>query len=182
LVYYPGDASAAFLPAYPSAIHAVAAVVGGDALLAACLVSWASLAGALVALHALFREELGEDDSLLALVLLVAFPTAFFFHAAYTESFVAAIGGLLLAFAAVRRLRASHAVFALAGVVLPLMTPSRLQPLQSMPRFLVVLFPLFAVLALLLRGRPVLTACTVAAFAVLQGFFAARFALWFWVA
>lgn len=36
----------------------------------------------------------------------------------------------------------------------------RLQPLQSMPRFLVVLFPLFAVLALLLRGRPVLTACT----------------------
>jgi hypothetical protein len=348
--YYPGDASAAFLPAYPSAIHVVAAVVGGDALLAACLVSWGSLAGALVALHALFREQLGEDDSLLALVLLVAFPTAFFFHAAYTESFfllctavaflaaqrgnfavaavaalvatltrwtgfvlapalvaeawaqaavredgrgvssvrvvdllsssgtraltkirplhgiaalvpvlalpivlqildraigdpwgfnraqrlwerritppwtglidgarvllpghppyleplsggfprlsdypggfleahaynfVAAIAGLALAFVAVRRLRASHAVFALAGVILPLMTPSRLQPLQSMPRFLVVLFPLFAVLALLLRGRPVLTACTVAVFAVLQGFFAARFALWFWVA
>jgi hypothetical protein len=325
-------------------------VVGGDALLAACLVSWASLAGALAALYLLFREELGEQDALIALVLLVTFPTAFFFHAAYTESFfllctsvaflaaqrgnfavagvaaliatltrwtgfvlapalvaeawaqasaresghpvsavrlgdlltglggralgkirplaglgallpilalpivlrvldgaindpwgfnraqrlwerritppwtglidgvrvllpghppyleplsggfprlpdypggfldahaynlVAAGGGLLLAFAAIRRLRASHAVFALGGVILPLMTPSRLQPLQSMPRFLLVLFPLFAVLAILLRGRPVLTACTIAAFATLGGFFTARFALWFWVA
>ena len=73
-------------------------------------------------------------------------------------------------------------MLALAGVVLPLMTPSRLQPLQSMPRFLVVIFPLFAVLAVLLRGRPLLTACTIAAFAALQGFFIARFALWFWVA
>jgi hypothetical protein len=62
------------------------------------------------------------------------------------------------------------------------MTPSRLQPLQSMPRFLVVIFPLFAALALSLRGRPILTTLVVAAFACVQGFFAARFALWFWVA
>jgi hypothetical protein len=348
--YYPDDASAAFLPAYPTAIRAVAAIVGGDALLAACLVSWASLGGALVALHALLREEIGDEDSVTALVLLVSFPTAFFFHAAYTESFfllctsvaflaaqrgrfvvaggvalvatltrwtgfvlapallveawaqasarssgasmpavrlsdlltrasartlgrirvltllcallpiaalpivlrildaamgepwgfnraqrlwerritppwtglidgarvlwpghrpyleplsggfprlsdypggfleahaynfVAALSGLVLAGVAVRRLRASHATFALAGMILPLMTPSRLQPLQSMPRFLVVLFPLFAGLAIVLRGRRLLTVCTIAAFATLQGFFTARFALWFWVA
>jgi hypothetical protein len=34
----------------------------------------------------------------------------------------------------------------------------------------------------LLRGRPLLLACTIAAGACIQGFFAARFALWYWVA
>jgi len=347
--YYADDASAAFLPAYPSVIHIVSFLTFGDALLAGCLVSWASFAGALVLLAAIFRDELG-DEYAVALLLVVAFPTAFFFHAVYTESFfllctlaaffaarrghfviagaaalvatltrwtgfvlapvllveawamahatnasvperdvrlgdlvhgsgleslrrarparllaslaplaalpivnsvlesaisdpwgfdraqhlwerrlappwtgliegvtvllpghepyldplpggfprlpeylggflqahaynlLAAISGLVLAGLAVKRLRASSAAYALAGMVLPLMTPSRLQPLQSMPRFLVVLFPLFAVLAILLRGKPLLTACTVAAFAMIQGFFAARFALWFWVA
>jgi hypothetical protein len=51
-----------------------------------------------------------------------------------------------------------------------------------MPRFLVVIFPLFLALATLLRGRPLLLSFTVATFACVQGFFAARFALWFWVA
>jgi hypothetical protein len=111
---------------------------------------------------------------------LAEYPGGFLEANAY--NFAAALGGLMLAFVAVRRLRASHATFALAGIVLPLMTPSRLQPLQSMPRFFVVLFPLFSVLAIMLRGRRLLTVCTIAAFATLQGFFTTRFALWFWVA
>jgi hypothetical protein len=348
--YYAGDASPAFLPAYPLAIRGLAVLTGGDLLVAACLVSWASLALALVVLHRLFLEELGEETAANALVLLVTFPTAFYFHAAYTESFfllcsslslllarrgrfalaamaallasltrwtgfalvpallveawtqsaaatgalgdetptlerlwnatatrvvtsvsrsavalslfplvalplvlqflqttvgdpwafsraqrlwerrltppwtgliegirvvlpghppylsplpggfprladypggfltahgynlAAALLGLTLATVAAYRLRASLAVLALVEVILPLMTPSRLQPLQSMPRFLVVAFPLFAALSVLLRGRPTLSAAVVGAFACLQGFFAARFALWFWVA
>jgi hypothetical protein len=344
--YYPEDASPAFLPAYPTAIRALGWLLGGDHLAAACLVSWASLAVALFVLERDLTDEIGDEASSTALVLLVTFPTAFYFHAAYTESFflmcaavsmhaarrgrfwiagvaalaasltrwtgfalvpallaeawvqalpvaaapvtlealaapegtgalrrisvraaawtllplaalpivnrflestvgdpwafsraqrlwerrltppwtglvdgirvllpghppymkplaggfprladypggfltahaynlVAALGGIALAVVAARRLRASYGALAVACVVLPLMTPSRLQPLQSMPRFLVVIFPLFAALALLLRGKPLLTTLVVAAFACVQGFFAARFALWFWVA
>jgi hypothetical protein len=344
--YLPDDASAAFLPLYPSLVKTVAPVFQGDVLIAGCVVSWACLAAALVLLLGLLREEIGDDDAKVALVLLVAFPTALFFHAAYTESvfllltvasfvaarrglfalagcaallatltrwtgfamvpallveawaqaaarggdaapsvrsllsrdglrslrgvrptamafallpaaalpivlrvldraigdpwgftraqrlwerrvappwvglvdgvrvlfrdppylepleggfprlphypggfleahaynLLAAVAALSLAFVATRRLKPSSAALALASVVIPLMTPSRLQPLQSMPRFFVVIFPLFAVLAVLLRGRPLLTACLIAAFAAVQGFFAARFALWFWVA
>lgn len=344
--YSPGDASAAFLPLYPTLVRTLAPIFHGDALVAACVASWACLAAALWLLHGLLRDELGDEDARVALVLLVAFPTAFFFHAAYTESLfllltvaafvaarrrlfalagcaallatltrwtgfamipallaeawaeaaardggaaptlrsllapsglralrrvrpaavvfsllpvaalpvvlrvldraiadpwgftraqrlwerrltppwvglvdgvrvlfrsppylepleggfprlpdypggfleahaynlLAAVAGLVLALVAIRKLKPSSGVLALASVVIPLMTPSRLQPLQSMPRFFVVIFPLFAALAVLLRGRPLLTACLIAAFATVQGFFAARFALWFWVA
>jgi hypothetical protein len=347
LGYYKYDASTAFLPAYPWLIRTAAWLFGGDTLAAACVVSWAAFAAALPVLFALLRDELGEETATLALVLLVTFPTAFYFHAAYTESLfllctvvalraarrghffvaglaalaaslsrwtgfvlapallveawtqavermdgkapdvralcskhgltafrkldpsavsvvalpalafpivqrvlahavgdpwafsraqrfwerrlappwvglidgirvlvpghppylepldggfprlsdypggfleahaynlLAALGGLALSFVALKRLRPSFGIFALAGVVLPLMTPSRLQPLQSMPRFLVVLFPLFAALALLVRGRPLWTASAIAIGAALQGFFVARFTLWFWVA
>jgi hypothetical protein len=348
LGYYPDDASTAFLPLYPSLISAFAPLFGGDTLVSGCVVSWLAFAAALSVLWPLLRDELGDEVALLSLVLLVTFPTAFYFHAVYTESvflllvavallaarrgwfiaagiaalgasltrwtgfviapallaeawtqavareqgapmvrlpelfspsgrralsklpltafigavlpglafpivqhvllkavgdpwafsraqrfwerrlmppwvglvdgirvllpghppyleplpggfprlpdypggfleahgynLVAALGGLALSVVALRRLRPSFGVLALAGVVLPLMTPSRLQPLQSMPRFLVVLFPLFAALALLIRGRPLVTAIAIAIGAALQGFFIARFTLWFWVA
>ncbi|HEX3594344.1 MAG TPA: mannosyltransferase family protein [Polyangiaceae bacterium] len=348
LGYYKEDASTAFLPAYPWLIRAFAPVFGGDTLVAGCMVSWAAFAAALALLWDLLEKELGDELALASLILLVTFPTAFFFHAVYTESLfflfvvlalwaarrgrflvagcaalaasltrwtgfvilpallveawtqtlakeggiedvplrsllrrealgalsrigpaalagtllpalafpivqdvfegavgdpwafsraqrfwerrlmppwvglidgmrvllpghppyleplpggfprlpdypggfleahaynlVAALGGLALSVVALRRLRPSFGVLALAGVILPLMTPSRLQPLQSMPRFLVVLFPLFAALALLVRGRPLLTATAIAIGAGLQGFFVARFTLWFWVA
>jgi hypothetical protein len=104
------------------------------------------------------------------------------FLEAHAYNLAAALFGLWFAVVAIRRLSPSFGVLALAGVLIPLMTPSRLQPLQSMPRFVVVLFPVFAALALVLRNRPLLSACTIAAFAAIQGFFISRFALWFWVA
>lgn len=348
LGYYRYDASTAFLPVYPWLIRGLAPLFGGDMLVTGCVVSWGAFAAALWFLWDLLRAELGDELALSSLVLLVTFPTAFFFHAVYTESIfllfvavalwsarrgrfvtaglaglaasltrwtgfavvpalfvegftqvlardagateirlsamltrdslralsrvgakvvvstllpllafpivqdvlrkavgdpwafsraqrfwerrltppwvgiidgirvllpghlpyleplpggfprlpdypggfleahaynlVAALGGLALSVVAVRRLRPSLAVFALVGVVLPLMTPSRLQPLQSMPRFVVVLFPLFAALALLVQKRPLLGASVIAIGAALQGFFVARFTLWFWVA
>jgi len=348
LGYYRYDASTAFLPAYPWLVRWFSPLFGGDTLVAGCVVSWVAFAAALALLWDLLRAELGDEVALSSLVLMVTFPTAFFFHAVYTESvflllvvvalwcarrgqfvlagvaalaasltrwtgfalvpalfvealaqvvaweqggveaplcalfrrtswrtlarvpgsafasvllpllafpiaqavfekavgdpwafsraqrfwerrltppwvgiidgirvllpghppyleplpggfprlpdypggfleahaynLVAALGGLALSLVAVRRLRPSFAAFAVAGVILPLMTPSRLQPLQSMPRFLVVLFPLFAALALLVRRRPLLSASAIAIGAALQGFFVARFTLWFWVA
>lgn len=345
--YYRTDGSAAFLPAYPSMVRIMAPLFGGDHLVAACVASWLCFGAALWVLERLLRVDHDAELATSTLVLLVTFPTAMFFHAAYTESLflllsvialgaarrgswllagfaalgatltrwtgfglvpallveawsqtaaheqgrpvtlrelfsreglrsvrrvrigaafsslipglalpivllvlgraigepwaftraqrlwerrlappwvglidgtrvllpgrppyleplpggfprldhylggfleahaynlVAALGGLALSFVALRRLRPSYAVWAFGGVLLPLMTPSRLQPLQSMPRFLVVLFPLFLTLAYVLRGRPLLTTCTVATFAALQGFCIARFALWYWVA
>lgn len=345
--YYRSDGSAAFLPGYPWIVRTLSPLFSGDHLVSACLVSWVCFAAAVVLLERLLRVDHDAEHSTTTLVLLVTFPTAMFFHAAYSESLfllltvialgaarrgahavsglaalgatltrwtgfglipallveawhraatrdrggpvglrelcsrdglrhlprmgvgalvfallpalalpivmsvlrraigepwgfsraqrlwerrlappwtglvdgarvllpgrppyleplpggfprlehylggfleahaynlIAALAGLALSFVALRRVRPSYAVWALAGVVLPLMTPSRLQPLQSMPRFLVVLFPLFLALAHVLRGRPLLTTCTIAAFAALQGYFIGRFVLWYWVA
>jgi Gpi18-like mannosyltransferase len=84
--YYRDDASTAFLPLYPSLISGLAPLFGGDTLVAGCIVSWLSFAAALWVLWPLLRDELGEEVALLSLVLLVTFPTAFYFHAVYTES------------------------------------------------------------------------------------------------
>jgi len=342
---YAADGSAAFFPLYPGLIRAVAPLTGGDALAAALLISWLSLAGALVVLDRLLSAEFGRSVATTALLLLVSFPTAFYFHAAYTESLflllaagsflaarrrrwllagflgllagltrsagllfapvlaieawsqthangapggwralasraglaalarapgrsllgaaipllavpallvlfdrtlddplafssaqrlwerhpaapwsalydgirvllpggprllepiagapprldryvagflesnaynlAAALGGLALAGLALRRLPASFGAFALGGVLLPLFSPSRVLPLYSMPRFLLVLFPLFVALALPLEARPRLRSAVLIASAALQGLFTVRFALWYWVA
>src|SRR5262249_261474 len=109
LGYYEYDASTAFLPAYPWLIRTLAPLFGGDPLVSACIVSWTAFAAALAVLFRLFREELGEEDATLALVLLVTFPTAFYFHAAYTESVF-----LLCAVVAVYAARREH--FVIAGL------------------------------------------------------------------
>jgi hypothetical protein len=85
--YSPDDASAAFFPAYPLAIRAVAWLPGVGALGAALVVSNAAAFGALLMLHALTRREFGDPALARRTVLLVAlFPTGFFLLAPYTEA------------------------------------------------------------------------------------------------
>jgi Mannosyltransferase (PIG-V) len=84
--------------------------------------------------------------------------------------------------AALRRLPLVYFVYALAALALPLSYPVSSQPLMSLPRFLIVLFPLTmaggAWLAEHRRAvRPLLTGS-----AVLMAFFLAQFATWHWVA
>jgi hypothetical protein len=342
---YADDGSAAFFPFYPALIRIASPLTGGDALLAALLLSWIAFAGAMLVLSAMLLRDLGEETATTALLLIVTFPTAFFFHAAYTESLflllaagtflaarrrrwivsgllalgacltrsagfalvpallveawtqsrgagekvrwrdlstrtgvsallrtpgrslaaaaipllalpallllfdrtlgdpwafsaaqrlwerhttapwtalidgvrvivpggpklldplpggtarlshygggflesnvynlIAALGGIALAVLAVRRLPPSYAAFAVVGVLLPLLSPSRVLPLYSMPRFLLVLFPLFVALAIPLQKRPLLRAAVLSFSASLQGLLAVRFALWYWVA
>jgi hypothetical protein len=342
---YANDGSAAFFPLYPALVRVTAPLAGGNRLAAALLISWIAFAAALVVLGRLLAEDIGEPAATNALLLLAAFPTAFYFHAAYTESLflalaagaflasrhgrwltagtlalfaaltrstgfllvpalaveawararrpdgrsgwrdlfsreglsslvrapgrsfvaaaipllalpvllllfdrtlgdplafshaqrlwerhaaapwsaiidgvrvllpgaprlldplpggaprlahyaggflesnaynlAAALGGLALAGLAVRRLPPAYGVFAVCGVLLPLLNPSRVLPLYSIPRFLVVLFPMFAALALPLSTRPVLRGAVLVLAACIQGLFAARFALWYWVA
>jgi Mannosyltransferase (PIG-V) len=81
-----------------------------------------------------------------------------------------------------RRLPLAYGAYVLAALALPLSYPVAAQPLMSIPRFLLVLFPLFMWLGAWLepraRARPVLLGAS----ALLLAFFAGQFATWHWVA
>jgi hypothetical protein len=82
---------------------------------------------------------------------------------------VAVIGTLValpLAGYTVLRLRPAYSSYALVSLLIPLCSPARNNPVMSMPRFVIVLFPLFITLALLLR-RPRLYRAVLAISAVL---------------
>jgi hypothetical protein len=116
--------------------------------------------------------------------------TVFFTKAGGDPFRVAAVNLMLfasLAFAVTavvgvaRRLPAAYAVYVVAALALPLSYPVGPQPLMSLPRFCVVLFPLFMWLgaAVAERGQTVRTA---AAFALGLGLFTSQFASWWFVA
>ncbi|MCW3029388.1 MAG: hypothetical protein JWN81_2599 [Solirubrobacterales bacterium] len=81
-----------------------------------------------------------------------------------------------------RTLPLAYGAYVLAALALPLSYPVSSQPLMSLPRFLVVLFPLGMWLAAWLAARPRAQKPAVAVSALLMVFFAAQFATWHWVA
>ena len=102
----------------------------------------------------------------------------------------AAINLSLLAFLALflwltvvawRRFGAPYGLFCALSLALPLSTPSSEWPLQSLPRFGLVVFPFFLALAVI-GGRPRLHAVIVATSSVLLGVAVTQWALWQWVA
>ncbi|HEX3510740.1 MAG TPA: mannosyltransferase family protein [Solirubrobacteraceae bacterium] len=82
----------------------------------------------------------------------------------------------------VRRLPLAYGVYALAALALPLSYPVAPQPLMSIPRYLVVLFPLSIWLAAWLAEHPRLQRPLLAASVLAMLFFAGQFATWHWVA
>jgi hypothetical protein len=96
------DGSAAFFPLYPAAIRVVSFLLGGHPLAAALLVAWVSDLGALTVLAALTLEEFGGNVALArrTLVVVAAFPAAFFLLSPYSEPLF-----LLLSVAAFRSAR-----------------------------------------------------------------------------
>jgi Mannosyltransferase (PIG-V) len=80
-----------------------------------------------------------------------------------------------------RRLPVAYGAWCLAAVALPLSYPVIPQPLQSLPRYEMVLFPLFMWGAWWLRRRQLVTPA-IATLAVLLGLFTAEFATWRFVA
>jgi Mannosyltransferase (PIG-V) len=82
-----------------------------------------------------------------------------------------------------RLLPGAYGIYVLAALVLPLSYPVASQPLMSLPRFLVVLFPLNMWLAVRLAARPRALAHAVLIVSGLAlAFFAAEFSTWHWVA
>ncbi len=86
---------------------------------------------------------------------------------------------LMLAVLAIgwRRLRASYIAYMAVSILVPLSTSS----LMSMPRFALVLFPMFALFGLW-GGRPTINNIIVALSLPLLGLFTVLFADWYWVA
>jgi hypothetical protein len=82
---------------------------------------------------------------------------------------------------ALRRLPIAYGAYAIVALAFPLSYPVTPQPLASLPRYEVVVFPLFMWAAWWLQRRR-LTTPAIAALAVLLGLFTAEFATWRFVA
>jgi hypothetical protein len=98
---------------------------------------------------------------------------------------------LLLAFLAagaialvgvLRLLPFAYGAYVLAALALPLSYPVASQPLMSLPRFLLVLFPLNIWLAARLLDRPRTARALLLASGAALAFFSAAFSTWHWVA
>lgn len=82
-----------------------------------------------------------------------------------------------------RLLPIAYGAYVLAALALPLSYPVAPQPLMSLPRFLLVLFPLNMWLAVRLGERPkALTWAVLAGSGLAMVFFAGEFSTWHWVA
>ena len=85
-----------------------------------------------------------------------------------------------LAVVGLKLLPVYQTLWVLPGLLIPLLQPSEVHALMSMPRFVLVLFPLFIVLGTVLQPRWLripLVAVSVFLLVVLT----TQFALWYWV-
>ena len=89
---------------------------------------------------------------------------------------------LALTVVAWRRFGAPYGLFAAVSLAIPLAYPSSRWPLLSLPRFGLVVFPLFLALATVTAGRPRLHNAVVACSALFLGVAVVQWALWQWVA
>jgi hypothetical protein len=92
------------------------------------------------------------------------------------------IGAVPAVIGVLRMLPLAYGAYVIAALALPLSYPVAPQPLMSLPRFLVVLFPLSIWLAAWLVAHPRAQRPALAVSALLMAFFVAEFATWHWVA
>lgn len=81
-----------------------------------------------------------------------------------------------------RMLPLAYGVYVIAALAMPLSYPVASQPLMSLPRFLVVLFPLSIWLAVWLAEHPRVRTPALVGSAALMVLFVGQFATWHWVA
>lgn len=99
-----------------------------------------------------------------------------------TEGLVALVLFVGLTVVAWRRFGAPYGLFAALSLALPLSYPSSRWPLLSLPRFGLVIFPLFLAVAALAAERPRVHTAIVACSALFLGVAVVQWALWQWVA
>jgi hypothetical protein len=96
--------------------------------------------------------------------------------------FVFLVAGAVALVGVLRLLPFAYGAYLLGALALPLSYPVASQPLMSLPRFLLVLFPLNIWLAVRLVSRPRLTRTVLVISALGLAFFSAEFSTWHWVA
>ena len=96
------------------------------------------------------------------------------------EALIALALLVVLTVVAWRRFGAPFGLFAAVSIAIPLSLPSDRWPLLSMPRFGLVIFPVFLALAVL-GGRPRVHTAIVAVSSLFLGIAVAQWALWQWV-
>jgi hypothetical protein len=92
------------------------------------------------------------------------------------------VAGACAVVGVLRLLPLAYGAYLLGALALPLSYPVASQPLMSLPRFLLVLFPMNIWLAARLVSRPRLARLVLWTSALLLAFFAAEFSTWHWVA
>jgi hypothetical protein len=92
------------------------------------------------------------------------------------------VAALVPLVSALRRLPLAYGAYAVAGLLLALSYPVAPQPLTSLPRYLLVLFPLQMAVGLWLARRPRLRLPVLATSAGTLATFAGLFATWHWIA
>jgi hypothetical protein len=120
-----GQQNLGFFPAFPILMRAGTVLSGldstdpADVAWAGTVVSLIAFFAALLYLHCLARDDIGEDRATTALALLAAYPFAVFFSAAYTESVF--LLGVVGAFYHLRRQQPGRAAVwgVLAGLARP---------------------------------------------------------------
>lgn len=85
-----------------------------------------------------------------------------------------------LALIGLRVLPLYYSAWVFPGLLIPLLQPSEVHALMSMPRFVLVLFPLFVVLAMLLRPGWIRIPAIIVSVTLLV-VLTTQFALWYWV-
>jgi len=129
---YQADYGIVFPPFYPVLIRLVATFCAGNYVLAALIVSNTACAIALILLYRLVIREFGDHQlAQRTLILLVAFPTAFFMLSGYAEPLFLALtlgawlatldrrwllAGVLAALAALTRIQGAVLMFPLAWI------------------------------------------------------------------
>ena len=86
----------------------------------------------------------------------------------------------LLILIGLKKLPLFYSAWTIPPMIVPLFAPSSVFPLMSMPRFALTLFPIFVMLAILLRPRA-LALPAAALSTVLLILLTMQFANWYWV-
>jgi hypothetical protein len=92
------------------------------------------------------------------------------------------LAGIVATIGVLRTLPFAYGAYVIAALALPLSYPVTTQPLMSLPRFLVVLFPLTIWFAAWLAAHPRARAPVLVCSGLLLAFSTAQFATWHWVA
>lgn len=93
---------------------------------------------------------------------------------------VVTVLAIALVLIGLKKLPLYYSAFVIPPLIVPLLTPSSVNPLMSMPRFVLPLFPLFVVIALLVANRRLGVPLAVVS-SLLLVVLTMQFAQWYWV-